>query len=141
MEMVVSFPGGMRVNAGFGPFTIQTDQPVDDGGEGSAPSPFALFLASIATCTGYYVLSFCRQRGIPADDIRIVQALERDPGTSLVSRIRADIQLPEDFPEKYRDAVVKVAGKCTVKKHLEHPPAIDISVSRRSTKSSGQALE
>ena len=52
MEMVISFPGGKRVDAEFGGMVIQTDQPPQGGGEGSAPTPFALFLASMGTCAG-----------------------------------------------------------------------------------------
>jgi putative redox protein len=31
---------------------------------GSAPSPFDLFMLSIGTCAGYYVLTFLQQRGL-----------------------------------------------------------------------------
>ncbi|MBW2050564.1 MAG: osmotically inducible protein OsmC, partial [Deltaproteobacteria bacterium] len=48
----VSFPGGKRVDAQIGGFTIKTDQSRDNGGDESAPEPFQLFLASIATCAG-----------------------------------------------------------------------------------------
>jgi len=130
MEMKIDFPGGLRVNAHFGQFSVQTDQPADDGGENSAPSPFALFLAALGTCAGHYILSFCRQRGIPTQNIRLIQSTEKDPGTKLISKIRVEIQLPPDFPEKYRGAVIKAADQCTVKKHLQHPPAVEIVTSR-----------
>ncbi len=68
MEMMIDFPGGARVDAHFGPFTVATDQPP----VASAPSPFELFLSSIGTCAGIYVLGFCRQRNLPADGIRIL---------------------------------------------------------------------
>ncbi len=126
MEMIVSFPGGARVDAQFGPHTIRTDQPPHAGGEGSAPAPFALFLASIGTCAGIYVLGFCRQRGLPTDGIQIVQRMEADPRTGMIGRIALDIQVPPEFPEKYRDALVRAASQCAVKKHLEAPPAFDV---------------
>ena len=50
MELTVTFPGGKKVNAEFKGFTIKTDQPQTNGGDGTAPSPFDLFLASIGTC-------------------------------------------------------------------------------------------
>ena len=75
MEMVIDFPGGARVDAHFGLFTVGTDQPPQGGGEGSAPTPFELFLSSIGTCAGIYVLGFCRQRSLPTDGIRIVHRL------------------------------------------------------------------
>jgi len=126
MEMVVRFPGGARVDAEFGPHVIRTDQPPHAGGEGSAPAPFALFLASIGTCAGIYVLGFCRQRGLPTDGIQIVQRMEADPRTGLIAKVSLDIQVPPEFPEKYRDALVRAASQCAVKKHLEVPPAFEV---------------
>ena len=67
MNMEIVFPAGKKVNALYRGFTIETDQPENGGGDGSAPSPFDLFLASIGTCVGFYVLSFCHERSIPTD--------------------------------------------------------------------------
>ncbi len=129
MDMKIHFPGGLRVTADWDPYSVQTDQPLDDGGTGTAPSPFELFLASLATCAGFYVLSFCRQRGIATEGISLSQSIERDPARKLVRKIKLQIELPPDFPEKYRDAVVKAADQCTVKKHFAHPPTIEIAAS------------
>ena len=77
MEMMIDFPGGSRVDAHFGGFTVATDQPP----AASAPTPFATFLASIGTCAGIYVLGFCQQRGLPTEDIRLVQRVHANPLT------------------------------------------------------------
>jgi ribosomal protein S12 methylthiotransferase accessory factor len=126
MDLTMTFPGGMRVDAQFGGFTVPTDQSAKHGGEGSAPSPFSTFLASIGTCAGFYVLGFCRQRNIPTDGIRVTQHTEADPATGMVTRIDIDIHVPPEFPAKYHDALVRAADQCTVKKHLEHPPAFAV---------------
>lgn len=126
MQIDVDFPGGARVDAHFGTFTIHTDQAVQDGGEGSAPSPFDLFLASTAACAGFYVQRFCRQRGIATEALRLTQRLEVDPATGHVVKLLLEIQLPPDFPPKYQAAVVRAAEQCTVKKHLEHPPVFEV---------------
>ncbi len=123
MEMVIDFPGGSRVDAHFGPFTVQTDQPPS----ASAPTPFALFLSSIGTCAGIYVLGFCRQRGLSTDGMKIVQRVFSNPMTGMVEKIDLEIQLPQGFPEKYREAVINSAQLCAVKKHLEHPPKFEIT--------------
>jgi ribosomal protein S12 methylthiotransferase accessory factor len=125
MEMEITFPGGSRVDANFGGFTVQTDQPP----AASAPTPFATFLASIGTCAGIYVLGFCQQRGIPTQGVKIVQRMHGDRMTGLVGQIDLDIQLPPDFPEKYKAAVIRSAEQCAVKKHMEHPPAFNITTS------------
>ena len=127
MEMIIDFPGSARVDAHFGQYTVATDQPPQGGGDGSAPSPFALFLASMGTCAGIYVLGFCRQRGLPTDGIRIVQRMHSNPITGMVGKVDLEIQVPPDFPEKYRPSLVKSAELCAVKKHFEQPPVFDIT--------------
>jgi ribosomal protein S12 methylthiotransferase accessory factor len=126
MEMIIDFPGGARVDAHFGPYSVRTDQPPQGGGQSSAPTPFATFLASIGTCAGIYVLGFCRQRGISAEGIQLIQRMESDPMSGMVSKVMLEIQVPPTFPEKYREAVIRVAEQCAVKKHFEHPPAFEI---------------
>jgi putative redox protein len=126
MEMVIDFPGGARVDAHFGPYTVNTDQPPMSGGEGSAPTPFALFLSSIGTCAGIYVLGFCKQRGLSTDGIRIIQRAHTDPNTRMVSKVDLEIQVPDDFPEKYHESLVRSAELCAVKKHIEIPPKFEV---------------
>ncbi len=123
MEMIIDFPGGSRVDAHFGAFTVATDQPPVVG----VPSPFDLFLASIGTCAGIYVLGFCRKRGLPTDGIRIVERIHTSPADGMVEKIDLEIQIPPDFPEKYRSSLIRSAELCAVKKHLEKPPRFEIA--------------
>jgi ribosomal protein S12 methylthiotransferase accessory factor len=126
MEMTIDFPGGDRVDAHFGPYTVKTDQPPAGGGDASAPTPFAVFLTSIGTCAGIYVLGFCRQRGLPTEGIRIIQRMHNNPQTGMTEKIDLEIQVPPSFPQKYYDSLVRSAELCKVKKHLEHPPVFDV---------------
>jgi putative redox protein len=126
MELKISFPGGARVDASFDGFTVMTDQPPMGGGEGSAPSPFNVFLASIGTCAGIYVLGFCKQRGLPTEGIQILERIHRDPTSGMVGTIDLEIQVPPSFPEKYYESLVRSAQLCAVKKHLEHPPSFNV---------------
>jgi putative redox protein len=126
MDMEITFPGGKRVDAVSNGFVISTDQPPQAGGDGSAPTPFALFLASMGTCAGIYVLGFCQQRGIPTDGIRIRQSMDVNPGTRMIESVNLDIDLPAAFPKQYIPAVVRSAELCAVKKHLEKPPQFSI---------------
>jgi putative redox protein len=123
MDMLIDFPGGARVDAHFGAFTIQTDQPPS----ASAPTPFATFLASIGTCAGIYVLGFCQQRGLSTDGIQIIQRMHTNPNSGMVDKMDIEIQLPPTFPEKYKQAVIRSAEQCAVKKHLENPPKIEVT--------------
>lgn len=126
MDMVVTFPGGKRVDAQVNGFTVKTDQPAYGGGDGSAPAPFDLFLASLATCAGIYVLGFCQQRGLPTEDIKIVQKIDYNPSRRMIDTIKIEIQVPETFPEKYHAALVRSAELCAVKRHIQEPPNFEV---------------
>lgn len=127
MDMTITLAGDARVDVEAGSHTIHTDQPPAS----TAPTPFTLFLASIGSCAGFYIQAFCRARSIRADGIRLSQH-HQTTAAGLVERVELTVELPDDFPEQYRTAVIKSAEKCTVKKHLEHPPAIQIEAVQRT---------
>lgn len=128
--MEITFDGGKVVTAHTSGHIIRTDQPVLNGGENSAPAPFELFLASIGTCAGIYVKSFCDNRKIPTDNIRIIQKTEYNKETGLPVNITLDIKLPADFPEKYKASVINVAELCKVKKSIATPPVFEVITSQ-----------
>ncbi len=125
-QIKVTFEGNLKVKAEYRGMNILTDQPVYAGGEGSAPAPFDLFLASLATCAGYYVLAFCRQRELPTEGIYLTMDLEKGQVSKMIEKIVIDIHLPADFPEKYVEAVVRAADQCAVKAHLLKPPTFEV---------------
>ena len=102
MEMRVIFPGGKRVSSIYKGFTVDTDQPKSEGGDDSAPEPYDLFLSSIGTCAGVYIVYFCESRDIPTDDINMTLRFDRNEKSHLMEKIAIDINLPPDFPHKYR---------------------------------------
>ena len=127
MDMQISFPGGKRVDAHHKGFTITTDQPFKEGGANSAPEPFSLFLASLGTCAGVYVLYFCEERKIDTAGLKMSLTFEQDDKTHLVNTVAMQIKLPPDFPPKYKKAVVKAARLCTVKRNITAPPEFEIT--------------
>ncbi len=129
MDIEVFFEDGMKVNARIGNHIIKTDQRADGGGEDTAPEPFDYFLSSLATCAGIYVKVFCSKRGIDPSEIKLIQKHIRDDVTHKISAINLEIIVPEDFPAKYKTAVVSAANQCTVKRLIADPPPINVNVS------------
>jgi len=125
--MEITFDGGKVVTAHSHGHIIRTDQPLDNGGGDTAPSPFELFMASLGTCAGIYVKSFCDNRQIPAENIKIIQTTEYNKETGLPTLVKIDIKLPPDFPEKYKASILHVAGLCKVKKSIVNPPVFEIT--------------
>ena len=122
----VGFGEGMKVSAEYKGHVINTDQPLHQGGGDEFPAPFDLFLASIATCAGFYVLAFCRERKIPLDDIEVTMDIERGEVSKRIDKITITLGLPASFPEKYKFAVVKAVDHCTVKNHIVKAPEFEI---------------
>jgi ribosomal protein S12 methylthiotransferase accessory factor len=127
MDMEIYFPGGKRVYADYGRFTIETDQPARSGGGDSAPAPFDLFLASIGTCAGIYALNFMQQRGIDPEGSKLTMRTHFDQAAGLIDKVELELKMPAGFPDKYRDAIVNAMNLCAVKKHLQQPPAFAIT--------------
>lgn len=130
MQMAISFTGGKKVQAAWDDFTVPTDQSPNVGGEGSAPEPFALFLASIGTCAGVYVLGFCQSRGIDAAGVSLELRTVSGPEGKGLARVEIDVVLPPEFPEKYTKAVLRVADQCAVKKAILNPPEFVLAARR-----------
>jgi ribosomal protein S12 methylthiotransferase accessory factor len=124
----VTFPGGLRVDARVGEHVIRTDQPAASGGDASAPAPFDLFLASIATCAGIYALGYCRARSIPTAGLRLVQHVQLDEATKLPTRVEVRLSLPPGFPERHRAAIVRAVSGCKVKKTIALAPTFDVTL-------------
>jgi putative redox protein len=123
----VAFPGGVAVEAVVKGHTIRTDQPAPFGSD-SAPAPFDLFIASIATCMGYYALRFCQERGIATEGLGLSLETVRDEERKRLSTIRVALALPRGFPEKYKAAIGRAVDQCAVKKHMVEPPAFTLTV-------------
>ncbi|MBC7364248.1 MAG: OsmC family protein [Candidatus Aminicenantes bacterium] len=126
-QIKVTFPGNLKVMAEYQGFQIITDQPAYAGGDGSAPAPFDLFLVSLATCAGYYVLAFCRQRGLSTEGIYLTMEMEKSPTARLIEKIKINIHLPADFPDKYLEAVIRAADQCAVKLHILNAPKFEVA--------------
>ena len=131
MDLSVWFPGKKKVDVMVGSYIIRTDQAPAHGGDGSAPEPFDLFLASIGACAGVYVLAFCESRGIPTDGIRIEESAEFNRGT--LSGVALDIIVPPTFPAKYVQALQVAAGSCAVKRAFEAHPQIKLRTVQTSS--------
>jgi len=124
--MEITFPGGVKVNAQFQDFEIATDQPERNGGENTAPSPFDLFLASLGTCAGFFALRFCQQRDLSTDGLKLSLAREYNKEAKTLEKVKLTMQLPKDFPEKYRSAIIRATDQCAVKRALLDPPEIEL---------------
>jgi len=119
MSMQIAFPGGKRVDAHYRGFRVATDQPESAGGTNTALSPFELFLTSLGTCAGYYVLSFCQKRNLVTEGIRLTLDPISNAAQHGLAGVDIVISLPREFPEEYVAACVRAADQCAVRGYLD----------------------
>ena len=125
----VGFPGGQRVDARFRGLSVVTDQTVEHGGEGSAPQPFDLFLASIATCAGIFALKFCQARSLSTEGLSLTMDWQGNQTDPSAAQATLRLTLPDGFPDKYRDGIVKAMDLCAVKRAIQNPPRFVTEIS------------
>jgi ribosomal protein S12 methylthiotransferase accessory factor len=124
----VGFPASDKIQARSKGLVVEIGLPPDRGGDPQALGPFDLLLCSLALCTGYHVLSFLQERGISIAEAGLSIQAERDEDSHLLATVLIEIRVPEDFPGKYRDAIVRAAGQCLVKAQLGQRPQFKMSV-------------
>ena len=137
MSMKVTFPGGVAVDVEHKGRVIRTDEPREYGGGGTAPAPFDLFLASIATCAGFYALRFCQERSLSTEGLGLTMSTELDAVTRRIATVRLDLQLPAGFPEKYRAAILRAIDQCAVKRHILEPPRFELTTATADLEAAG----
>lgn len=128
MSVEVTFPGGLLVSATTRGHTVITDQPAAAGGTDTTMAPFDLFLASIATCAGYYAIRFCQERNLSTAGLGLTLHPIRDPEGKRVTTIRMELRIPDGFPEKYEQAILRAVDHCAVKRHIVEPPRFEVEI-------------
>lgn len=124
-EIPIELVGRRRIDATVHGHLIRTDQPIERGGDGRAPAPFDLFLASIGTCAGITIQAFCAKRDLPFEDIALVERVALDDHGVLTS-VDIEIRLPASFPARYVGALEKAVATCPVARSLLAKPTFAV---------------
>jgi putative redox protein len=114
-----------RYRIGVGGHELWVDQPVEDGGADSAPTPTELFVAGLASCVAFYAGRFLRRHGLPEKGLRVdagfAMATDRP---ARVESIELRVQVPPGIPEERRAALLAVIEHCTVHTSIVRTPEI-----------------
>jgi len=127
MEIQIKFNKNFQIEADIEGTKIMSDQSKDSGGDGTAPNPYQYFIASIGLCVAHYVNAFCKQRDISTEDIKITEQVSVDPSSGK-TMFNSIIKLPASFPDKYREALLKTAEGCKVKKTIQSLPEFKLEL-------------
>jgi len=126
--------GGDRLVIQVRGHELFADQPAEDGGEDSAPTPTELFIASLAGCVAFYAERFLRRHHLPTDSLAVTCsfAWARDPAR--VGEIEVKVEAP-DVPAERLEAFSRVIEHCPIHNTLRQPPEVRFTVAAKPTKS------
>jgi len=125
MRISVKFLGNKKVNASVNGFEIATDQPQSNGGDGTAPTPYDLFLASLATCAGIFAIRFFQTRNLSTDGFEMYMDVSWNREKHKLEKVIINMKLPPDFPQKYIPALKNAVELCSVKRTIMDPPEFE----------------
>lgn len=121
----VTFPENKKVNVKFKDFEVQTDQPKEAGGDETAPTPYDIFLSSLAACAGIFAISFFQRRKLNTDGFEMFMDIKWDHEKHRLSKVMIHMKVPKDFPQKYINALKETVNLCSVKRTIADPPEFE----------------
>ncbi len=127
MDFHVTFPGGERteVRLASGELAVPRGPRDRSGGDG-----FRIFLASVATNAGDWVLGYCRSRELPVAGLRLVQRARREPGSDRLVALELELRVPEELSDRHRRALLRAVQLCPVVRAFSQPPEVSVRLQR-----------
>ena len=131
MDAMAVYPiGGDKYAIDIRGHQVRVDQPLDEGGDDTAPTPTELFVASLGLCVAFYAGRFLDRHGIDRTGLAVQVAWRMAEGRpARVGQIVITVTPPHAMPPERLPAFLAVARGCTVHHSLAQPPAVDISLS------------
>lgn len=126
--MTVRYLDGDRFAIGVRDHMLTVDQPVADGGADTAVTPTELFVASLASCVGFYARRYLARHHLPARGLTVTADYTLGLRPARVTDVRVGIQVPDGVPADRLEALLAVASHCTVHNSLTEPPAVRVEL-------------
>jgi putative redox protein len=106
---------------------VTADEPEDNGGDDTGPSPQELLAASLASCTAITIEMYAARKGWDVGDISVDVNYEPAQRGS-PTKFKMVLNLPKELPEDQRERLTQIAAKCPVHRTLEGEVMFEESV-------------
>jgi putative redox protein len=106
---------------------VVADEPKENGGDDTGPSPQELLAASLASCTAITIEMYAKRKGWEIGDVAVDVNYEPAQRGS-PTKFRMAVSLPKELPEDQRERLMQIAAKCPVHRTLEGEVMFEESV-------------
>jgi putative redox protein len=108
---------------------LTADEPHDEGGDDSAPSPQELLAASLASCTAITMEMYAQRKGWNIGGVE-VEAEYTPAERGCPTKFSLTLRLPSDLTEEQVERLRVIAAKCPVHRALDGEVMFDERVQR-----------
>jgi len=98
--------------------TVTADEPKDEGGTDTGPSPQELLAASLASCTAITMEMYAQRKRWDVGDVSVDVDYEPAQRGS-PTRFRMVVNFPKELPQEQRERLMQIGAKCPVHRVLE----------------------
>lgn len=130
-NMQVTFTGKKAFRVKIREHEVETDVPLEMGGDNKAPTPTELFIASIGACTGLYALSYIRTAKLDPEGLSLSLDWEFDKSKRKVQKIDIVISVPKAEVGERKEAVLSAAKKCLIHNTLHECPDMTVRIKEK----------
>ena len=103
---------------------VSVDEPLESGGDDTAPSPQEMLAVSLASCTAITMEMYAKRKGWNVDGLAVecdYQPAER----GAVTRFELIMKMPAHLSDEQVEKLKVIAAKCPVHRTLEGEVAFD----------------
>jgi putative redox protein len=110
--------GTLRHDVEIRDHVVVADEPTDNGGDDSGPSPQELLAASLASCTAITMEMYANRKGWDVGEV-VVDVNFEPAQRGSPTRFQMEVRMPKELPEEQRERLMQIAAKCPVHRTLE----------------------
>lgn len=127
MSLKVKYLGGFKFLLNCRGHRAVSDQPVSQGGGDEGMMPPEIFAGALGACIGVYVVNFCKNHGIPTDNMEIKVSWRKCENPKRIGEMDVKILLP-NLDERFRKPILKVAESCLIHRTIQNSPQVSIDL-------------
>lgn len=130
MTVTVSLEHGLQALVKAGHHRWHADEPIDNGGTDTAPTPMQQLLGSLGSCIAITVKLYANRKQWPLDKIEVELDIQRfnavgypayQGDAQFVHEIREKVSVHGPLTEEQRARLLEIATKCPVRRVLSNP--------------------
>lgn len=128
MEVKVTHDEKMRFRIQARQHVVESDQPVENGGDDSAMTPPELLLAAIGSCAAFYGMQFLLSRGLAGSELEIKVTAEKLNIPARLGNFVVHVNSPVSLTDNQTTALQRSVLHCLVHQTMMSKPQVEVRV-------------